>query len=226
MVFKDTALATNTNLSNCCTWNCFKKFLKFFKPARSSFRDIPKYRKTDEYHTIYFIMAVNELCACVCVRRGRGRRKWTVLTRDEDRRMELCKDVIHSIAWPNANLSMNSTTEKKMSRRLHILKKKKKGQYIQHKMHNYCTSEIPLTAKRTTPESTAALINWGALSNILGSWRWQCASNSLNVVDNLAIPVYKRGGRVSSCFRKTDPRWEVSSYVSKRISTQKFFKSN
>lgn len=31
------------------------------------------------------------------------------------------------------------------------------------------TSETPLTAKRTTPESTAAAINWGALSKILGS---------------------------------------------------------
>lgn len=90
---------------------------------------------------------------------------------------------------------------KKMSGMQHILKK----QYIQHS-----TSEIPLTAKRTTPEFTAALINWGALSNILGSWRWQCASNSLNVADNLAIPVYKlrggrvRGRRISSCVRRAE----------------------
>lgn len=41
-----------------------------------------------------------------------------------------------------------------------------------------CTSETPLTAKRTTPVSIALAISWGALLNILGSWRWQCASNN------------------------------------------------
>jgi len=87
----------------------------------------------------------------------------------------------------------------------------------QHKMNNYCTSEIPLTEKRTTPESTAALINWGALSNILGSWRWQCASNSLNEADNLAIPVYKSRGRVSSYVRKTYPSRRVLLMSAKEL---------
>lgn len=49
------------------------------------------------------------------------------------------------------------------------------------------TSETPLTAKEDTPEATAVEMSWGALLMILGSWRWQCASNSFIFSDRFVM---------------------------------------
>ena len=38
------------------------------------------------------------------------------------------------------------------------------------------TSEVPLTAKRATPDAAAARMRAGATAATRGSWRWQCAS--------------------------------------------------
>jgi hypothetical protein len=40
------------------------------------------------------------------------------------------------------------------------------------------TSEVPLTAKRATPDAAAARMRAGATGATRGSWRWQCASKS------------------------------------------------
>lgn len=88
---------------------------------------------------------------------------------DGGQNMELQNDSSHPSASPNANLSATTTTIQKWLEKLRKERKKerKKG-----------TSETPLTAKRTTPVSRAVAISWGALLIILGSCRWQCASNN------------------------------------------------
>jgi hypothetical protein len=40
------------------------------------------------------------------------------------------------------------------------------------------TSEVPLTAKRATPDAAAARMRAGATAATRGSCRWQCASKS------------------------------------------------
>lgn len=88
---------------------------------------------------------------------------------DGGQNMELQKDSSHPSASLNANLSATTTAIQKWLEKLRKERKKerKKG-----------TSETPLTAKRTTPVSRAVAISWGALLIILGSCRWQCASNN------------------------------------------------